>query len=281
MTGFAKLPLLLLGLLMTHSAHAEPVKDFTNMLAAETFAGRIEASESALVANSVRGILAAVHFKPGDTVEKGQLLFEIAAPAYEQKLAASRAVENRREAELATAEAEARRQAKLGTRDVVSEQAVQDAMDRLILAKVALQEAQAHRALAELEMASTQIRAPISGQIGLARKQVGTYLDTENGQALAQIVHTDTVRVVYGMPYKSLIALDQSTPEGLSALMERFQVDLHLPGDVQPLAQGGRVLFSESVLVADETLRIWAEIPNLERGLIPGLNIEVKVRLPN
>ncbi|MFY0661298.1 MAG: efflux RND transporter periplasmic adaptor subunit [Shimia sp.] len=281
MTVFAKLPLLLSGLLATQIAHAEPATDFTKMLAAEAFTGRIEPSESALVANSVRGILTAVHFKPGDTVEKGQLLFEIASAAYEQKLAASLAVENRRQAELTTAEAEAQRLAKLGTRDAVSEQAVQDAMDRLILAKVALQEAQAHRALAELELASTQIRAPISGQIGLAHKQVGTYLDIENGQALAQIVHTDTVRVVYGMPYNSLIALDQSTPEGLSVLMERFQIDVHLPGDALPLAQGGRVLFSESVLVGEETLRIWAEIPNLERGLIPGLNVDVKVSLPN
>ncbi len=63
--------------------------------------------------------------------------------------------------------------------------------------------------------------------------------------------------------------------------MERFQIDVHLPGDALPLVQGGRVLFSESVLVADETLRIWAEIPNFERGLIPGLNVDVKVSLPN
>ncbi|WP_108890976.1 efflux RND transporter periplasmic adaptor subunit [Shimia sp. Alg240-R146] len=281
MAVLAKFPLLFTERFATQSAHAEPAQDFTRMLEAATYSGRIESSVRALVANSVRGILTAVHFKPGDTVEKGQVLFEIGPLAYEQKLAANRAVENQRLVELGSAEAEALRVAELGARAAVSDQVAQDASDRLALAKVALEEAQANRALAELELASTKIRAPISGKIGLSNKFVGTYLDTENGQALAQIEHTDTVRVVYGMPYKTLIALDRSSPEGLDALMQSFQVDLYLPGNDQPLAKGGRLLFSESALVADETLRVWAEIPNFERGLIPGLHVDVKVTLPN
>ncbi|WP_412552614.1 hypothetical protein [Shimia sp. MIT1388] len=46
MTVFAKLPLLLSGLLAKQIAHAEPAKDFTKMLAAEAFIGRIDNSRS-------------------------------------------------------------------------------------------------------------------------------------------------------------------------------------------------------------------------------------------
>jgi multidrug efflux pump subunit AcrA (membrane-fusion protein) len=48
-----------------------------------TFDGRIEAIDHAEIANRIDGIVTAIHFTPGQSVEEEDLLFELAPEAHE------------------------------------------------------------------------------------------------------------------------------------------------------------------------------------------------------
>lgn len=69
-----------------------------------TFDGRIEAIDHAEIANRIDGIFTAIHFTLGQSVEEGDLLFELAPEAHEAAVLAARARLDRARAELGEAE---------------------------------------------------------------------------------------------------------------------------------------------------------------------------------
>jgi RND family efflux transporter MFP subunit len=242
------------------------------------FDGQVHASNQANVANSVNGLITAIHFEPGDYVNQGQLLIELGSAASVHKVEISKAAVMRRKIELDSARANAERISSLGTSGSASAANEKEAADRLALAKVTLAEAKAHLALAQLEVTGTKIRAPISGFISASRYNLGTYLKTETGQALAKITQIDPALISYKVPYENLLELYQSSPDGLAVLFDRFEMIVLLPnGERLPIV--GSPKYNGTELGTDNTLLVWGEVANPAPVLIPGLPVQIRIQL--
>lgn len=270
--------LLALFVIFPASVLAQSVDKLSDKLADLRFEGRIEASRRSQVANSVNGFLTDIHFTKGDRVEAGQLLFSLSSVVYEHQVNAAQALLDRRQIELAQAEANVERVSKLEDRGTATQVQLEDASARLLLAKVAVDEARIGLDLRKLELASTTIAAPITGYIDSPRLSRGAYLKTETGKPLAEIVQVDPALVSFAHPYDSLLELHHVAPERISEYLDRFAVHVTLPTG-ERYEQVGKVAFVGTELNSDGALQVWAEIPNPEVILIPGLQVSVSIEL--
>ena len=245
---------------------------------AQQYDGKAEPSVRAFVTNAVNGVLTNIHFQPGDYVEKGQLLLQLSSASYLHQVEAAEALVQRRQVELDMAWANAERAANLGERGAISEISVTDAANALALAEAALLEAVANKSYALTGYNATQITAPISGQIGASHYEVGTYLKTETGQTLAELVQTDPMLISYNQPYEGLLALYDAAPGKISNYFDQIAVTVTLSSGTQ-LTEVGRIVSTNNVLDENGNVRIWAEVPNPDGVLVPGLPVSVSLQL--
>ncbi|WP_212525789.1 efflux RND transporter periplasmic adaptor subunit [Actibacterium sp. MT2.3-13A] len=160
-----------------------------------TLPGRVGASAEAEVRPQVNGIITERLFREGAEVSEGDALYRIDAATYEAALAQAEAAVTQARVQLDLAGTEAERVRELQSRNVASQQALDDALSARDAAAAALQVAQARRRVAEIELDRTTIRARLSGEIGLSRTSPGALVTASQAAPLAVIRDIDPVHV--------------------------------------------------------------------------------------
>ncbi|MFC3612793.1 efflux RND transporter periplasmic adaptor subunit [Lutimaribacter marinistellae] len=234
-----------------------------------------EAELSPLVDNAVTEI----HFRAGQYVEEGDLLFEFGkrAPAIELRLAETALKDAK--AQLRLVEADLQRKSQLFLKELISDAELQFIQAQRDISEVAVERAELIYDGAELAYGFTEIRAPFSGVISEPFVKLFKYLDTgrNRDQTLAFLADIDPVHVVVIVPYeqflarRSILATDE---EGFAAL----ELSLLLPnGDDYP--HKGRY-FGGAFSIDEETqtLEVLAEFPNPDLVLRPGAKVTVVSR---
>jgi RND family efflux transporter MFP subunit len=163
----------------------------------DEYVGRFEAVDAVEVRARVSGYLDATHFKDGQTVNKGDLLFTIDRRPFQIALEQAKANLAQAKANLAYADTDLNRGKDLVGRNVISQQTFDQRTQakRVAEANVAAQEAAVKQAALDLEF--TELRAPVSGRIGDRRVSVGNLVTggTNGGTTLlATIQSTDPIR---------------------------------------------------------------------------------------
>jgi membrane fusion protein, multidrug efflux system len=128
--------------------------------------GKTVAVEVVSIVPQVGGKLVAAHVQDGDSVTKGQLLFEIDPRPFEASLAAARASLAQSKADRELADIEFKRTQDLSSKGTASQ--MEYDQDRVALAVTEAKVAAAEAAVetAELNLEYTQIRSPIDGRAG-------------------------------------------------------------------------------------------------------------------
>ena len=169
----------------------------------EKFVAHAEPVQEVDLLPQVDGYIKEIKFKEGDIVKAGTVLYVLDDERYH-------AVANQRKADLAAAEAEARRAERYWER-------MQNADARGITqlerdnaeagaekAKAAVLQAKANLVVAEYDLKKARVVAPISGQIGKTSAHVGDYVAPSKG-ALARIVQVDPIRVTFPLTDRAYI----------------------------------------------------------------------------
>ena len=157
--------------------------------------GRVAASAEAEVRPQVNGIITERLFDEGADVAEGDPLFQIDVATYEATVRQARASVAQAQAQLSAAEREARRLQELQSRNVASEQALDEATSARDSAAAGLELAEAQLNSAEIELSRTTIRARLSGRIGLSQTSQGALVTASQAQPLAVIRNIDPVYV--------------------------------------------------------------------------------------
>ena len=156
--------------------------------------GRVAASAEAEVRPQVNGIITERLFDEGADVIEGDPLYQIDTATYEAAVRQARAVVAQAAAQLRSAEREARRLVELQSRNVASEQALDEATSTRDAAAAGLELAEAQLNSAEIELSRTTIRARLSGRIGLSLTSRGALVTASQSQPLSVI---RTINPVY------------------------------------------------------------------------------------
>jgi membrane fusion protein, multidrug efflux system len=231
------------------------------------FNARVEAIESVDIRARVQGFLQTVAFEAGETVQAGDLLFEIEPDQYEAAVASARAQVSRAEAAREDAARTLARQQELVERQAAARAARDEARAAFEIAEADIEVAQAGLRTAELDLSYTRITAPITGQIGRALFTQGNLVGPEAGP-LARIVQLDPIRVVFSIPEGFLVTLRQQEADGGVIDPNALRLTLRLPNGTD-YQQTGRIEYVETdVNPQTGTVAVRIVFPNPDRILI-------------
>ncbi|WP_084389279.1 efflux RND transporter periplasmic adaptor subunit [Polaromonas jejuensis] len=213
------------------------------------------------------GTIRSVHFREGDDVEAGQLLFTLDAADATAQFNRSQAQVAQIKAQLDDAQRDYQRSRELVKSRFISSSAVDTSAS-----KVESLQAQHRAALADMEgvrvqLDRTRIVAPITGKAGAVKMYRGSLAQEGSATPLVTVVQFDPIGVEFNLPESQLAAV-------VAARADRtLSVSLET-GDGREVA--GQVSFiNNTVNASTGTISMKASFPNRDQMLWPGAFVRV------
>jgi len=233
--------------------------------------GRTSAFETSDVRPQVNGLVEARLFNEGDRVTKGQALYRIDAQPYLSQVASARAALARARAAIASSAALARRYGELVKINAIAKQDYENARTAADQARADVAAQQAALRSAEIDLARTTIRAPISGRIGRSVYTVGALVTAAQAAPLATIQRLDPIYVDIQKSSAELLKLRQQILAGQVARDGNAPVKLLLEGGSSYGPQGVLRFADVTVDPTTGSQTIRASFPNPNGLLLPGM----------
>jgi RND family efflux transporter MFP subunit len=242
------------------------------------FTGHTVAIATLDIRARVQGELKSMHFTPGSTVKKGDLLFVIEPELYQAQVDQARATLAAKEADSRAAQEQLEItqtifQKSAGSRtDLVAKTQARD------LAKAELENARANLAAAELNLSYTHIYAPFDGVIDRNLVDVGNLVGSGGATLLATIVQYDPIYAYFQMSETELLQYRKERESSEQSLEPVDEARLALANDTD-FGHVGRVDYTSNRVDPETgTIELRAVFANGDRALVPGLF--ARVRLP-
>lgn len=223
----------------------------------------------------VEGWVTGIHFKEGDMVKEGQLLYTIDDIQLQNRVASARARVTEAGVLVQKAKADLDRVAPLTKMKALSERdldAAQAAYDAQIQNR---ESANALLNNAEVELSYARITAPISGIIGISSVLVGDYVNRSIGKsAINTISAIGAMRVRFSISENDYLKFRKKAEQG--AKKEDIEVELLL-GDGSLFPEKGKIDFADrSIDPETGSLIVQAVFQNSNRLLKPGQYVKVR-----
>ncbi|WP_308363753.1 MULTISPECIES: efflux RND transporter periplasmic adaptor subunit [unclassified Microbulbifer] len=215
--------------------------------------GTMRAVNGVDVTTEAQGVVRAIHFKSGQTVNKGELLLELSAEPEKAQLQVL-------QAELRLARRNHQRTSILRERGVTTEAELDQTLSTL-------EQVQANIEVQRATVNERRVTAPFSGKLGIRLVDLGQNVDP--GQAVVSLEQLDPIYVDFFLPerYFSRVAPQQS---------------VKLTSDAYPkrIFQGRITAIAARVDSDSRNFQVQATLRNPEQKLRPGMFAEVSVELP-
>jgi membrane fusion protein, multidrug efflux system len=245
---------------------------------ADEFTGRLEATESVDIRPRVGGTLERVHFREGQTVKRGDLLFTVDARPFQAELA-------RAEAQLAAVRSRAElskteftRAQKLLEMRAISQQEFDQLQSGTRTSDADIQAALAAVQSARLNVEYSRVRAPITGRVSRANVTAGNLVGTGD-TVLTTLVSQDKVYAYFDASEATYLKYVKQARDGTRA-SSRETANTVLMGlaNEQGYPHKGSIDFIDNKLnVQTGAIRVRAVFDNKNDAFTPGLFARVKL----
>ena len=247
----------------------------------DEYTGRFAAVESVGVRARVSGYLTAIHFKDGQLVKQGDLLFTIDRRPFELAAASADAETKAAESALDFARQELSRAETLRKSDTVPERLFDERASTVRQAEARLASAQASLDRAKLDLEFTELRAPVSGRIDTHTVSVGNLISGEdtNATLLTTIVSLDPIRVTFDVDQDAYLKYVRGMQDGTRPSLwdGANAVRIALQGDQGFPRKGNLDFVSNQVDRGSATVRMRAVVDNKDLSLVPGLFAKIQL----
>jgi RND family efflux transporter MFP subunit len=251
----------------------------------DEYTGRLESTESVEVRARVSGYLQSIHFKDGQVVKKGALLFVIDARPYQAEVDRLSAELQLAQARLELAKSDyARAQKLLEFRAISQEEAdTRAATERQ--AQQSVEAAAAAVKAAKLNVEFTRVTAPISGRISRRLVTEGNLINGGSAEStlLTTIVSLDPIYCYFEADERSYLKYARLDREGSRASSRRTQNPVYLAlADEKTFERKGYIDFVDNRLDSKTgTMSGRAVFTNKDSSLTPGLFARVRLQGSN
>jgi len=229
----------------------------------------------------VDGYLESIYVPEGATVKKGQLLFKISNPQFEQNAITAQAAIKSAQADSATAQMDLEKVKPLVERDIVSKYE-QDAAQYTLNSKIAaVSQARASLRNAEINIGYTYIYSPQDGVIGLIPYKIGALVSSTSTSPLTTLSTANSVYAYFSLSETQLLNFYNSVPGNSIAEKVKHspQVGLVLADGSVYQYKGTLQLASGLITTSSGTATFKAAFPNPTGIILSGAS--ANVRIPN
>ncbi|MFZ0660747.1 MAG: efflux RND transporter periplasmic adaptor subunit [Candidatus Binataceae bacterium] len=235
--------------------------------------GRVEAYSTVNIKAQLDGVITEVHFKEGQDVKRGDLLFVIDPRPFEAALLQAQANLARDQAKEAQSTADESRYAYLLKQKVGSQQQYDQAHATAAADKAAVAADEAEVQTAKLNLAYTTIRAPIDGRTGNLLVHQGNLIKNNADTAMVVINQISPVYVDFSVP-------EQSLPDVRQGMARRtLPVEVTIPGQQGVLEKGNLSFIDNSVDMKTGTIELKGLFSNQDGKLWPGQFVDANLIL--
>lgn len=260
---------------------AEPLRK--QIIEFDEFTGQFSALDSVEIRARVSGYLESVHFRDGQIVNKGDLLFVIDPRPFEAAAASAQAALAQANAKLDLAAKQLNRASELRRSDAVSVSTLDERQQEVKVAAAGVEVAKAQVRTAQLDLEYTRILAPIHGRISKREVSVGNLISGGSGSGttlMTNIVSLTPVNFDFDISEAQYLRYQRATAEGKlgsqrdnSALVDGRMID-----ETTWTLKGRLDFLDNRVNRATGTIRVRAVFDNENQQLTPGQF--GRVRLP-
>ncbi len=236
----------------------------TNVVLNSDYPAMIEGQQNVEIRPKIDGYIDAILVDEGAPVKRGQLLFRISAPQYEQEVRTAKANIEIAEANVKTAEMEANKVKPLVEKGIISEYELESAKFNLQSKQAALAQANAALVNAQVNLGYTAVTSPVDGVIGTLPYKIGSLVGSNTAQPLTTVSNISNIYAYFSINEKQALAF--SANNAGATVKERLAA---IPPVTLLLANGsifphkGRIETASGLINATTgSIRVRATFPN-------------------
>jgi multidrug efflux system membrane fusion protein len=236
--------------------------------------GNVEPFETVSVKSLVAGELVDVHFKEGQDVKKGQLLFTLDQRQFLADLKKAEGVLEKDIAQAKNARAQAARYEQLLKEGVVAKEQYDQIVANAGAAEATLDSDRAAVESAKVQVQYTKIFSPISGRTGTLMMHQGNIVKA-NDVPLVTINQISPIHVSFAIPEQQLADVKKYMSAGT------LKVEAVIPNDKSPAGppQGKLDFVDNNVDPTTGTIKLKGAYTNNDNRLWPGQFVDVVLTL--
>lgn len=238
----------------------------------QNYSGRLEAIDKVEIRPLVPGRIVAVHFKDGAMVKKGDPLFTIDPRPYVAEVDRAAAQLAAAEARASYATSDAARADRLIESNAIAKRDFEEKHNASREANANLKAAKAALESAKVNLAYTDITAPVAGRVSRAELTLGNIVSNgANAPLLTTLVSVSPIYASFDVDEQTYLRYLRHE-SGASV-----PVSLGLADETGYSREGTVVSIDNRLDTSSGTIRVRARFDNAEGSLLPGLFARVKV----
>jgi len=239
----------------------------------------IEGIQNIDIRPKVDGFIQKILVDEGSVVKKGQLLFTIMAPQYEQEVRTARAAISSAEADVNAAQLQVNKTRPLVEKDIISKYDLDAAQLTLQSRKAALAQARATLANAQVNLGYTSITSPVDGVVGSIPFRNGSLVSSSSTEPLTTVSNTSKVYAYFSLNEKQLLDFSRNYKGNtLAQQMKNIPPVSLVLADGNVYAQNGRIeSINGQINTATGSASLRATFPNPISLLKSGASASVRI----
>jgi len=235
--------------------------------------GNVEAYTTVGIKSQVGGTLMRVHFKEGQDVSKGDLLFTIDPRPYEAALKQSEANLAKNTAQMENARVDANRYSELAKKGYVAQEQYDQVRTNAAALEATVNADRAAVDNAELMLKYCYIYSPITGRTGSLNSYEGNLIKSQADTAMVVIHQIQPINVTFSVPEQYISEIKKHMA------IEKVKVQAVIGKDAANPSDGVLTFVDNAVDTTTGTIRLKAAFDNRDRLLWPGQFVTVQLTL--
>jgi multidrug efflux system membrane fusion protein len=235
--------------------------------------GNVEPFTTVAVKARVDGQIVSVHFKEGDEVRRGAILFEIDPRQFAASLKQAQANLGKDKALYDRAVEQEKRYKDLLGKNFISPDAYEQVRTNMDTAAATVRGDEATIESAKLSLEYCTIRAPVTGYAGRIQIQQGNLVKANDTNPLVTINQVVPIYTTFSVPEQNIADIRKYQADGVLKVEAAFANSAHAPVP-------GKLSFIDNAAdMTTGTIKLKAEFPNTDKALWPGQFVNVVLTL--
>lgn len=244
-----------------------------------TYPATIEGQQNIEIRPKVEGFIERIFVDEGATVRKGQDLFLINAPQFEQEARSARAAVQIAQANVNSAQMEVNKVRPLVEKNIISKYQLESALFSLQSQEAQLAQAKATLANASTNVGYTRITSPVNGVIGTLPYKIGSLVSSNTPLPLTTVSNVSNIFAYFSINEKQVleIAGNFGGPSTIDKLAAMPPVSLILANGTEYKHPGKIETTGGLINTATGSISVRATFPNPGNLIRSGSSGSVKI----